>query len=436
MRIHLVCYEDVESWILGKMATRLQDAVNRHGISCGISKDPDPRADINHHICYINYDGRRSTTETLMVTHIDTDIEFERIRSQLQVAEIGICMSQWTMHMLVSRGIARSKLCYVNPAHDGDLRSRKIAIGLASRLYGDGRKREGILLEIAQRLDPDDFVFRIIGFGWSDIVQGVRSLGFVVEYQESFEREAYTSLLSTIDYYAYFGTDEGSMGFVDALAAGVPTIVTPQGFHLDALDGITHSFTEASELVGILAEIAEKKRARQRAVANWTWGEYARRHIALWEFVLARKAGLRAPEQLWSTLQAIGVDPMRKSPPDGVQLVGQAPDGWMAPYAKLSINRAISEQLVLAVEVPGWLPFRYPVKLEAIMSGTTVQSLEVREPGKHELVLPLHRKGLIELRCDQWFVPAKLEIGSTDTRRLSYRVLDTTMCEEKLVTER
>ena len=41
------------------------------------------------------------------------------------------------------------------------------------------------------------------------------------------------------------------MGFLDACAAGVKTIVTPQGYHLDAMRGITHGFKELPELVAI-----------------------------------------------------------------------------------------------------------------------------------------------------------------------------------------
>jgi hypothetical protein len=435
MKVNLVCYEDIDSWVLGMMATRLRYAVLEHGISCNISKHPDSSADINHHICYINYDGQRTTAETLMITHIDTDTEFERVRFQLLVAEMGVCLSSETMGTLADRGLPRSKLCFINPAHDGDLPPRKIAIGLASRLYEDGRKREWILLEVAERISPNDFRFHIIGSGWEAIVERMRAKGFSVEYDSKFDKCCYAAMMSTIDYYVYLGVDEGSMGFLDALAAGVPTIVTPQGFHLDAPGGISHSFIEAPQLVGILAKLAEEKKARQRAVAAWTWGEHAHRHIALWECVLARKAGLPVPERLWSTLQAIGVDPTRKPAPDGVWLEGRASDGWMAPHAKLWINYGVSEQLVLNVEVPGWLPFRYPVKLEATRGGTMVQSLQVWEPGKHELILPLHKEGLIELRSDQWFVPAELEIGSADTRRISYRILDTTVCE-KAVTER
>ena len=65
------------------------------------------------------------------------------------------------------------------------------------------------------------------------------------------------------------------MGFVDACAGAIPTIVTPQGFHLDAPKGITHPFTGFPQLERIFLHIAAEKKARQRSVADWTWSNYA-----------------------------------------------------------------------------------------------------------------------------------------------------------------
>jgi hypothetical protein len=96
----------------------------------------------------------------------------------------------------------------------------------------------------------------------------------------------------------YFGQDEGSMGFLDALSAGVPTIVTPQGFHLDVIDGITHPFNELHELVRIFEGIAERKHRLAKAVAPWNWSEYARKHVLVWDHLLKLKASpanLRRP---------------------------------------------------------------------------------------------------------------------------------------------
>ncbi len=74
--------------------------------------------------------------------------------------------------------------------------------------------------------------------------------------------------MPTLDYYVYFGHDEGSMGFVDAIAAGVETIVTPQGYHLDVEDGITHPIDTLDDLALTLRRIVEDRRRRVARVSG------------------------------------------------------------------------------------------------------------------------------------------------------------------------
>jgi hypothetical protein len=472
MKVNLVCYEEINSWILGKITKRLQGELLKQGILCDVSKYPDPTADINHHICYISWNGRRTNNDTLMVTHIDTVTEFERVRSQLQEAEMGICMSRETMRALANRGLDRSKLCFINPAVDGTLPPRRIAIGLASRLYDDGRKREGMLLEITERISPCDFSFWIIGAGWDAIVGEVRSRGFLVQYENAFSHEAYANFMSGIDYYVYFGTDEGSIGFIDALAAGVPTIVTPQGFHLDAADGIAYSFRESRELERILAKLADAKRRRQRAVADWTWERYAQKHTAVWQFVLARNAGMTVPQKLNSTLQTVGLKSppklerllkvswvlslMRKFAPKQAQhplngltaargpkimpkktheFYGIAEDGWMTPDGLIRLSGSEPKTVTLFLEIPGWLPFEFPLKIRAVQKNLEIATLEAVAPGHYRLDVPLTQEGLVVLSADQWFVPKELGI-SDDPRKLCYRVVSSQTIAEYDVPQR
>ena len=149
MKVHIVCYEDVHGWILGKFALKLQEHLRPLGVAASISKQPDPRADINHHIIYYDYDGRKTTTDTVMVTHIDTDWKRERLGQQLVNAAMGICMSAETVDNLTAAGLPREKLCFVNPGHDGEMRARRTIIGITSKVQPSGCKREGILLDLA-----------------------------------------------------------------------------------------------------------------------------------------------------------------------------------------------------------------------------------------------------------------------------------------------
>ena len=309
MKVHIVCYEDVHGWILGKFALKLQEHLRPLGVAASISKQPDPRADINHHIIYYDYDGRKTTTDTVMVTHIDTDWKRERLGQQLVNAAMGICMSAETVDNLTAAGLPREKLCFVNPGHDGEMRARRTIIGITSKVQPSGCKREGILLDLAQRISPEDFQFRIMGAGWDAHVKKLRLAGFTVDHWNAFDRTEYLKLMPSLDYYLYLGMDEGSMGYMDALAAGVPTIVTTQGYHLDAPGGITHGWSQPDELIRIFEGISREKRLRQQAVANWTWPEYAKRHLGIWTYLLAQKSGQAIPTSLRAALNKMAVRP-------------------------------------------------------------------------------------------------------------------------------
>jgi hypothetical protein len=309
MKIHIVCYEDLDDWILGKIARRLRDELQALGMTVGVGKVPDPSADINHHVIYWGYVDRKSTIETVMVTHIDIRGELDKVRRQLldSGVEMGICMSFEAVHRLAHFGVPRQKLCFVSPAHDGVIKPRKTLVGLTTRIYPDGCKREHLLRELAERISPNEFRFAIMGAGWEAIVRELRSSGFEVDYSDRFDFETYCRLIPSLDYYLYLGQDEGSIGFLDALAAGVPTIVTAQGFHLDVPGGITHAFESLHDLERIFLEIAAEKRARSQAVSSLTWRENARKHALVWEYLLATKAGKPIPEALKGELSELAV---------------------------------------------------------------------------------------------------------------------------------
>ena len=95
---------------------------------------------------YLDYDPKkRSLVDSLMITHIDRREKLETIKNQMAYARIGICMSKETMQLLINYGIDPTKLCYINPAHDNVIQPKKLLIGLASKIYADGRKKRTIV---------------------------------------------------------------------------------------------------------------------------------------------------------------------------------------------------------------------------------------------------------------------------------------------------
>src|SRR5262249_53389844 len=65
-----------------------------------------------------------------------------------------------------------------------------------------------------------------------------------------------------------------------------PTIITPQGFHLDIPDGMTHPFWEYAELRAIFEKIARERQQRVDAASHLTWTDHARQHLTVWQALL------------------------------------------------------------------------------------------------------------------------------------------------------
>jgi hypothetical protein len=285
MRVRLVCYEDVHRWIIGKFALRLEEHLKKMGVDIDIDSVPDLHADVNHHIVYGGYGSVISSLDTLMITHIDSIRKAAKLKIQMQSAKMGICMSNETVGNLVKLGIPRSKLCYVNPAHDGIIKPRRLIIGITCRVQKDGRKRENFVGRLAEMLDPEEFEFIIMGEYWTPYVDKLRQHNFHVKYYESFIYEEYNKLIPSLDYYLYMGLDEGQMGFLDALSAGVKTIVTSQGYHLDAKNGITYPFMTFDELAEVFNAISKERKKLTESVSKWTWAEYSLRHLEIWNYL-------------------------------------------------------------------------------------------------------------------------------------------------------
>ena len=292
LRIRIVCAKD--SWIFEKFANKLQLELTNLGQTVDIAETEDTDADVNHYISYGRlgeFVSDKKNVRTTMITHIDSLMKRDLITYQAQRDVVGICMSADTLKKLSMWGISRDRLCYINPAQDGEIKPRKIVLGITNRCYGwlDCRKRDDMIVLICQQINPQFFRWKIMGSGWDEIVNAIQKLGFEVEYYPEFEREIYKSLMPSLDYWIYYGFDEGAMGFLDALAAGVKTIATPQGYHLDVKRGLTYPCSTIDDFISVLKKIQKEKEQIVEAVKEWTWENYAKKHLEVWQYLTHRK---------------------------------------------------------------------------------------------------------------------------------------------------
>jgi hypothetical protein len=302
MNINLLLNAANRSWIIQKIAERLQKELGLLGAKASITEFPDPHAHIVHHMSWAFAAIPTQQPATMLITHLDDLFKLRQVRTTLEShVRVGVCMSSDTMLQLVQHGCATESLCYVSPAHDGLLKPKRIVIGITSRVYPDGRKRESLLRQVAKQMDLSSFEFRIFGRGWEPTNAVLEAAGAKVTYfaESNDYRKDYETLqgvIPTFDYYLYLGMDEGSLGTLDALAAGVPTIITPQGFHLDLPGGITHSVVTAEDLIRVFKEITAPVNIRMASVARLTWAAYACRHLQIWKAITENKPLTQLPD--------------------------------------------------------------------------------------------------------------------------------------------
>jgi hypothetical protein len=283
MRVHIVNYEEGQNnGILTKFAVKLHEELKKLGTDTSIGARPDVNADINHHVNYLpyHYENSPKSINTLMVTHIWEGYKLTAIKEGMQTADMGICMSSQMPKWLNRQGILRKKLTYVLPAHDRKPRRHQV-VAILTNVYPDGCKRAEMFTELCKTIDYNKFAFRIMGSGWTDILVPLVADGLQVDYFEKFEADISQKILDSSDYALYFGEDEGSMGLLDAVNAGVKVIGTPQGFHLDMK--LDYSFTTQDELNEIFMYLNPNR------VEGWTWDKYAANHLKIWKEIYAKR---------------------------------------------------------------------------------------------------------------------------------------------------
>lgn len=74
------------------------------------------------------------------------------------------------------------------------------------------------------------------------------------------------------------------------MAAGVKTIVTPQGYHLDTLKKPTYMCSTVREFIDVLNSIQKEKMEIVDSVKEWTWENYAKKHLVIWQYLSGAKS--------------------------------------------------------------------------------------------------------------------------------------------------
>ena len=193
MRINIISPDAESGWIIHKFGKSVFDVLKEMGYDVSLSKEFDSGADINHYfmpnnVGYSKYSKVDNHT-SFMITHVDTALKVNQIKELTDKGAIGVCMSLDTRNNLIRSGIRRDRICYINPAQDGQIKPRKIALGFTYMVHNDCRKRDDIIVDVCKEISPEFFRFVIMGKGWEEIVSQIREMGFEVEYYPEFDKQ-------------------------------------------------------------------------------------------------------------------------------------------------------------------------------------------------------------------------------------------------------
>lgn len=271
MHIHLCNYElGIKDGILSKYARELEKHLKG---KITVSNEPNPDADLNHHINYISYRHCPETLNSVMITHFTEDPEgkMNKVKEVMKVADFGVCFSKDIMEKLTKAGVPN--LSYLNSATDIKRRPRLISI--LTELYPDGRKREWMFEALVKSINKKKFVFSIIGNGWKPMLERLIKQGLQAQWNPIYDQELGQSILSTSDFLLYMGNEDAqSQSVIDAIGAGT-RVIAPwrdcyEGLHID------HQFETQKELNAIFKEL------EHNPVEDWTFENYAKGLQKIW----------------------------------------------------------------------------------------------------------------------------------------------------------
>lgn len=240
---------------------------------------PDESADLNFHMPYHTMTGWERTGNSKHViayTHCNPP-DVPRLMDACARADAIICMSFQGRRELIERGVDPLKLHVIYSAAD-QFKFRKRNIGIIGFVQPNGRKREGLLVDLAWQYDLSPFHFLIVGTGWGATVNTLRSMGVSVEWIEFADDEAMRKVYNSIDALLVTGYVEGGpLPLIEAMSAGVPVFSPSFGYAADLL-GDENLYDTLDDLTALLDDFVKERVFYHGVVQSWTWQDYAAEH--------------------------------------------------------------------------------------------------------------------------------------------------------------
>lgn len=229
MNVHIVCSVG-EDRIIGRLAHALARETG-----WTLSAEPDPDADLNHFVPYLDYADFDATPTAAWFTHRDDPMPSKSEKWRRVAAAVDLRLTSAPIYLpeleaqgragLVTPPLDRAKF---KPAARKRAASRPV-IGFSGYVYDSGRKGEGLAAAVQQRFSQKAEV-RASGQGWTGVPTQHYSWADMQKFYQGLDVYVCTSLIEGVPYPP-----------LEALACGVK-IVIPRGVGLldtlPVMDGI------------------------------------------------------------------------------------------------------------------------------------------------------------------------------------------------------
>ena len=295
-KIFICNYNFSDNWIMGKIASDIQNVAQNMGVVCNRGKYEDYNGEeICYHIAYQEAEPFKGAKHnSVFYTHLNDSLQEKNLVSIKDKFDSFICMSPEDAQFMIELGFDPKKV-YGRTLPVRNTYIKPISIGIFSACYPDGRKNEKWLIDYCRENPAAQCVnFVFIGPGWGRVVEELESLNCSSEWHNvsrklPFEYQFQQNKLAGLDYYIYMGMDGGAMGTYDAYAQDVQLCVTFDGFHKSIPD-LDYSFDNNDTFNEQLSRIVEKHVRRLDFFKYNTADNYVEWLMGVWNG--------KAPEEL------------------------------------------------------------------------------------------------------------------------------------------
>lgn len=295
MKINLVCPFD--SSAMRRMAAPITDgAYIKDHYTVEKSIEPIGGADLYYFLPWLAFPlsgGSLPGKTVLAYTHCNPT-DRERLLVACQDADAVVAMSWTGRAELVNLGVDPAKISVIYSA-GGDLHFKRLHVGIVASVQPNGRKNEGVLLDLAWRLSDNaraSLHFNVLGAGWESAVEEAKNAGLSVAILGYAKETDVQSFYVQMDALLLPGYAEGGpLPMLEGLACGLPIFAPAKVGYAGDFPGEVQTYVDETDMVKQLEEYVKPKIHRHLFSRTFSWRQYEKDHALLFGQLLGTALG-------------------------------------------------------------------------------------------------------------------------------------------------